>query len=167
MYRLILLLSAILMTASLIVGESTEALANAETTPVTKESVTKWKEVRYDGKVTYIPNDATKRCPQWEPKLKKHGLPLPLFSYIMWRESRCRPTAINARFDKRGRTTWTLNRNGTYDSGLLQINSSWVTLTSRVCKSKMGDMKVLQKPECNLKVAKVILEDGGIRNWGF
>ena len=81
-----------------------------------------WKKViiktsRGDRKV-YISNDLTKRCPQWEPLFKEHKLPTEVFSYIAWRESRCRSIAINARFDKYGKVVWTLNKNRTYDSGL-------------------------------------------------
>jgi hypothetical protein len=48
---------------------------------------------------------------------------------------------------------------------LLQINSSWKTLTARVCKSKWGDLKPLLTAECNLKVAKALLDDGGFEHW--
>jgi hypothetical protein len=50
--------------------------------------------------------------------------------------------------------------------GLLQINSSWKTLTAQICNSKYGKMLVLQKPECNLKVAAYLYhKGGGISNW--
>ena len=128
-----------------------------------------WKTViiktsRGDRKV-YIPNDLTKRCPKWEPLFKQNKLPTEVFSYIAWRESRCRSIAVNARFDKYGKVVWTLNRNKTYDSGLLQINSSWRTLTKQVCNT---DLKGLLKPSCNVKVASVLYDKGdGIRNWSL
>ena len=107
------------------------------------------------------------RCPQWEWLFRKHKLPVRTFSYIAWREARCRPTAQNARW-RDGKIIWTLNRNGTYDSGLLQINSSWVTVTSQVCKSKFGDLKVLLDPQCNVAVgAYLYFEGGGLRNWSM
>ena len=52
-----------------------------------------------------------------------------------------------------------------YDSGLLQINSSWKSVTAKVCKSKFGNLTVLLNPECNLKVAKYLLDNGGIGHW--
>lgn len=117
-----------------------------------------------------------KACPKWEPLLRKHGLPVKQFTYIMWRESRCQPRAIGWNYkpgtshrDCRLSPAETYKKCKavrSYDSGLLQINSSWVTVTSRVCGSKWGDMTVLLDPNCNLKVAKFLYEDGGgIRNW--
>lgn len=132
-----------------------------------KESA--WKPVviktsRGDRKV-YIPRDLEKRCPKWEPLFKKNKLPTEIFSYIAWRESRCRSVAVNARFDKNGKVIWTLNKNKTYDSGLLQINSSWRTLTKQVCNT---NIKGLLNPVCNVKVAVVLYDNGkGIRNWSL
>lgn len=93
-----------------------------------------------------------KKCPQWEKKLKAHGLPVAKFSYIMWRESRCQE-----------KITSKPNSNGTRDYGLLQINSSWRTVTRQVCKS--NNMKVLLTSECNLKVAKYLFDNGGLNHW--
>lgn len=117
-----------------------------------------------------------KACPKWEPLLRKYGLPVKEFTYIMWRESRCEPRAIGWNYkpgtshrDCRLSPAETYKKCKavrSYDSGLLQINSSWTTVTSRVCGSKWGDMTVLLDPNCNLKVAKFLYEDGGgIRNW--
>ena len=113
-----------------------------------------------------ISKDKTKRCPKFEKIFKDHGLPVEIFSYIAWRESRCNPKAINAKF-KNGKIVWTLNKNGTYDSGLVQINSSWRTLTLQICKSK--DLQILFDVNCNPKVAKFLLEQttSGLNNWGF
>jgi len=113
-----------------------------------------------------IPKDQIKRCPKFEKTFKEFGLPVEIFSYIAWRESRCNPKAINAKF-KNGKIVWTLNKNGTYDSGLVQINSSWRTLTEQTCGSR--NLQVLFEVHCNLKVAKFLLEQttGGLNNWGF
>jgi hypothetical protein len=113
-----------------------------------------------------IPNDDAKRCRKFEKTFKEYGLPVEIFSYIAWRESRCNPKAINAKF-KNGKIVWTLNKNGTYDSGLVQINSSWRTLTKQTCGS--SNLQVLFDVHCNLKVAKFLLEQttGGLNNWGF
>jgi len=107
-------------------------------------------------------------CPQFEELFKEYGLtPVKTFSYIAWRESRCRPKAVNATWDKNGNVTWTLNKNGSIDRGLLQINSSWKTVTSKVCKSDFNDMDVLFTLDCNLRVAKYLLDDGGLGHWGM
>lgn len=101
------------------------------------------------------PKDKTKRCPQWEGRLRYYGLqPVDRFSYIMWRESRCDEKAVSR-----------LNSNGTRDYGLLQINSSWVTVTQQVCGGKRGDMRVLLNHKCNLRVAKYLLDNGGLAHW--
>jgi hypothetical protein len=102
-----------------------------------------------------IPNDKSKRCPQWEPKFAQHGLPVKAFSYIAWRESRCRIRAANT----------TLNKNKTHDLGLVQINDSWKTVTSKICKAPYGDMTVLFNVDCNLSVAKYLYDNGGLGHW--
>jgi hypothetical protein len=112
-----------------------------------------------------VPADRSKRCPQYESLLAAHGLrPVQVFSYIAWRESRCRPDAINARWDRSGRLVWTLNRNRSYDSGLLQVNSSWKTVTRQTCG---GDIDLLLTLDCNLRVAKYLLDNGGLRHWSL
>jgi hypothetical protein len=111
-----------------------------------------------------IPSDKTKRCPEFEHKFAEYGLPVELFSYIAWRESRCRIKAINAKFDSRGNVTWTLNKNGSIDRGLLQINSTWKTVTKNICGT---DLEGLMLIECNLSVAKYLYNNGGPGHWGF
>jgi len=99
-------------------------------------------------------SDKTKRCPKWEAQLRANGLvPVDRFSYIMWRESRCTEKVVSK-----------LNSNGTRDYGLLQINSSWKTVTAQVCGSKFGDLKVLNS-KCNLKVARYLFNNGGAHHW--
>ena len=117
-----------------------------------------------------------KTCPQYEKLMKKYGLPVDAFTYIMWRESRCQTKAIGWNYKSGyGPSNCKLSPAATYkkckavrsyDSGLLQINSSWKTVTATVCKSKFGDLTVLLNPECNLKVAGYLFEEGGgINNW--
>lgn len=115
-------------------------------------------------------------CPQYHDLLRKNNLPVKIFDPIMWRESRCQPKAIGWNY-KAGKShrdcklspakTYRKCRAvRSYDSGLLQINSSWVTLTAQVCGSKWGDMSVLLNPECNLKVASRLFDNGaGMANW--
>ena len=116
------------------------------------------------------------RCPKYEPLLRKYELPVETFSAIMYRESRCQPKAIGWNYhtgmshrDCRLSPAATYRRCKavkSFDSGLLQINSSWVTVTAQVCKSKRGDLAVLLIPDCNLKVARYLYKDGGgINNW--
>jgi hypothetical protein len=114
-----------------------------------------------------ISYDKNKRCPQFEQAFEDYGLhPVEVFSYVAWRESRCNPESINAIW-KNGKIVWTLNRDGSYDSGLLQINSSWKSVTSDVCDAEYGNLKVLRTLDCNLKVAKYILDNStnGLGNW--
>jgi soluble lytic murein transglycosylase-like protein len=111
-----------------------------------------------------VPADKNKRCPQFHSKFKEYKLPVQVFSYIAWRESGCNPKAINAKFDANGKVTWTLNKNGSIDRGLLQINSSWQTVTKNVCGT---DLNGLLELDCNLSVAKYIMDNskGKLLNW--
>jgi Lysozyme like domain len=102
-----------------------------------------------------IPSDLTMRCPKWETKFAQHGLPVQTFSFIAWRESRCRIRAHNT----------TLNADGSQDLGLVQINSSWKKVTSQICNAPYGDLSVLFKVDCNLAVAKYLYDNGGLRHW--
>jgi hypothetical protein len=120
-------------------------------------------------------NPPVKACPQYHAAMRKVGLPPAIFSAIMYRESRCDPKAIGwnyhpgmsykdckrqiASLYKRCRAV------KTYDSGLLQINSTWVTVTAQVCKTRYGDMSVLLRPACNLAVAAHLYKTSGIGNW--
>ena len=104
-----------------------------------------------------VPADKTKRCPQWEDEFAAFGLPVEAFSYIAYRESRCNPLAHNK----------TLNRNGTQDRGILQINSSWVSVTAKECASQKGDLSVLFDVRCNLAVARYLYRNGGLRHWNL
>jgi len=117
-----------------------------------------WVEVRVDSGM---------RCEKFEPMFRKMDLPVKAFSYIAYRESHCAVTAVNARFDKHGKMIWALNRNGTYDSGLLQINSSWKTVTKETCGAKKWDRSLLLDPRCNVAVARVLFLESGLRPWGF
>lgn len=101
-----------------------------------------------------IPKDPTKRCPQWEAKFREYGLPVVAFSYISYRESRCNERAWNR----------TLNRNGSQDLGLVQVNSSWKTVTRNICGT---DIKGLFNVDCNLSVAKYLYDNGGLGHWSL
>ena len=122
----------------------------ATTTQLPREPMPNVVEVLSAG----IPNDKSKRCPQWEPKFREHGLPVKAFSYIAYRESRCNPKAHNT----------TLNRNGSQDLGLVQVNSSWKTVTRNICGT---DITGLFNIDCNLSVAKYLYDNGGLRHWSL
>ena len=113
-----------------------------------------------------VPSDKTKRCPQWESKFREYGLPVEVFSYIAWRESGCNPKAINAKFDSNGKVIWTLNKNGSIDRGLVQINSCWKSVTKKVCGTNLNGLLGI---DCNLKVAKYIMDnsEGKLLNWNI
>ena len=121
----------------------------------------------------HVPNDKSKRCPQWEPKIAKAGLPVQTFSYIAWRESGCNPKAVNARWNAQGQIVWTLNKNGSYDSGLFQHNSSWITATRQVCGVNTGnkrkDLEALYDVDCSIAMAVWIMENtkGKLGNWNL
>lgn len=119
-----------------------------------------------DGGAKYnISSDPTHRCPEFEPLFAQHGLePVEVFSYIAYRESRCNPNAVNAKWDANGNVIWTLNKNGSIDRGLLQINSCWKTVTKQVCGT---GLEGLFDVNCNIKVAKYIMDNsaGGLANW--
>ena len=95
----------------------------------------------------------TGTCPQWEPMLRKYGLPVQDFSYIMWRESRCTALAVHH------------NKGARDDIGLLQINASWSTLTKQQCQTKKRPEIALLSPTCNLTVAAHLYSTSGLRPW--
>lgn len=117
-----------------------------------------------------IPSDLSKRCPKWEPLFKDVGLePVEVFSYIAWRESGCNPAAQNAKWDANGNMTYALNKDKSYDTGLLQINSSWRSKVAMVCGEKAIDNRMdgLKDVSCNVKFAKWIMDNsqGKLGNW--
>lgn len=106
----------------------------------------------------------SKSCPKWEPAIKAAGLPVKEFSYIAWRESRCRIKAINAIWNEKGEMIYHLNKNKSWDSGLLQINSGHREMVRRVCG---GDLNLLLTLDCNLAAAKHLYDAHGLSPWTF
>ena len=119
--------------------------------------------------VALAPVTNGKRCNKATvKKLAEYGLPAVPFAYIAWRESRCNPLAINARWNKQGEMTYALNKNGTWDSGLLQINSGHKERVRRVCgrKALANNLAGLLDIDCNLAVAKELYNNGkGLSHW--
>lgn len=114
------------------------------------------------------PDERRRRCPALEDTLREYGLePVDTFSFIAWRETRCDPSLVNATFDSAGRVIKALNRDGSYDVGLLQVNSTWKTVTASVCGTPWGDMFALLDLDCNLRVARYLLDNGGLVHWGL
>jgi len=115
-----------------------------------------------------ISYDPAKRCPMWEPLFAEYGLPVDVFSYIAWRESGCNPKAQNATW-KNGIMTYALNKNKSYDTGLLQVNSTWYTAVKGVCgeDAVKNRMEGLKDPVCNVKFAKWLMDNskGQLGNW--
>jgi hypothetical protein len=76
---------------------------------------------------TALHTTITGRCTQYEPLLAqlapKGGWSVVRMSRLMWRESRCTPTAIHH------------NRNGSIDSGALQVNS----ITYQYLRKSLGE----------------------------
>lgn len=110
----------------------------------------------------------TKRCKALEPLLADYGLPADPFSYIAWRESRCNPDAVNATWDANGVMTWALNKNGTWDTGLLQVNSIHRNLVREVCgkQALRNNMAGLRDLDCQLRVAARLYDGGkGLSHW--
>ena len=126
----------------------------------------------HSGRRAKVPADQSKRCPELEPVFAAYGLyPIQTWSYIAWRESGCNRKAQNAKWDANGNMTYALNRNGSYDTGLVQINSSWKSVTAKVCGEQAVNnrMQGLKKIDCNLRVARYIMENssGGLSNWSM
>lgn len=163
--RLFVRLFAVSLVGIISFGSMVKA-AEAPTNPINPSGSPLSEAYKASDKVLVLPvevvpegvsKDKTKRCPQWEDEFAAFGLPVETFSYIAWRESRCNRLAHNK----------TLNRNGTQDRGVLQINSSWVTVTAKECASQRGDLSVLFDVRCNLAVARYLYRNGGLRHWNL
>jgi hypothetical protein len=130
-----------------------------------------WKKDNY----VYLPTNKAMYCPQFEELFKSYQLPSKLFSYIAWRESRCQPKAVGWNYHAGmnhlscKEVTPSCHAVKSYDSGLLQINSSWRTLTSQICDAPLGDLTVLKQPECNVRVAFYLYANttGRLKNWSI
>lgn len=114
-----------------------------------------------------VPMFKVARCPQWWDKAKAAGFrgrDLRILDYIMWRESRCAPRAHNTR----------LNRDGSTDMGLTQINDrSWCLPSRYNRKGYLQSVGVIQycedlfDPQVNLLAAKALYDYSKKRGNGF
>ena len=119
---------------------------------------------------------AANSCPKYEPLLRKHfpAKVVPVLSAVMYRESRCTPKAIGWNYRPgTGASNCKLSPAATYrkckavksyDIGLMQINSTWLSVTRAVCK-KQDIIRALQDPSCNVRVARYLYDNGGLGHW--
>ena len=154
------------------VWSSSQEVRESEPPFRAKRALPQFPPVKNDhpGKRQEVPNDPAKRCPKLEPVFEAYGLfPIETWSYIAWRESGCRPKAQNAKWDANGNMTYALNKDRSYDTGLLQINSSWYTAVKNVCGDNAVEnrMQGLKTVHCNLMMARYIMNNskGGLSNW--
>lgn len=111
---------------------------------------------------------APMKCPQWTTTAIKVGWKkkdIKTLDRLMHRESRCRPKALNT----------TLNRNGSWDYGLLQINDrTWCIPSKYSSKGYLQSKKVLKTceelltPVTNLVAALAVYKAAGnsFSPWG-
>lgn len=156
------------------VWAESQAIRESEPDFRAKRDLPQFPPVKQDhvGKREPVPVDPAKRCPKLEPVFEAYGLyPIETFSYIAWRESGCRPKAQNATWDANGNMTYALNRDKSYDTGLLQINSGWYSAVKKVCGENAVNnrMQGLKTIHCNLLMARYIMNEskGGLANWSM
>lgn len=130
-------------------------------------------------RVRRISSNPAHRCPQFEPMFRAYGLPVQAFSFLAWRESKCVLKAVGWNYHKgMGREDCGSGRYEkhrrceavkSHDLGLLQINSTWVSVTRRLCggSKERFDMTVLFDLGCNLRVSKYLYDNGGLAHWAI
>jgi hypothetical protein len=94
--------------------------------------------------------DTVYRCPKWRKLAMQVGFSArdyKTLDYIIWRESRCAPTAINVNHHRDGKVT--------RDWGLTQVNDySWITFLRN--GEIVDSAKDLLNPKHNLKAARAL-----------
>lgn len=148
--------------------------------PVVPQAFTdEWYPVKYKSTTVYLPLDKSKRCINYEDELRAYKLPVDIFSYVAWRESKCNPKAVGwnyrtgmSRLDCKNRSfdiyLHTCKALSSFDSGLLQVNSSWYSATKTICRGTPQE-GALFSLDCNLKVSRYIITHTSrpMSNWGF
>lgn len=123
----------------------------------------------------YTPAQAPNPCAKYTALIKANKLPVKQFLKICYRESKGQPKAIGWNYHK-GKSYKDCKlvpakqyrkcpAVKSFDLGLFQINSSWVTVTAKVCRAKWGNIWVLLDPKCNAKVAGYLYHTGGLEHW--
>jgi hypothetical protein len=155
------------------------SLSTATLPDVPTEYANKWYTVHYKKQKISLPLDKSKRCIKYEGAFRRYGLPVDIMSYVSWRESRCDVKAVGWNY-KHGKSAWDCKRQefkkylvsckawDTFDSGLLQVNSSWYSVTKELCGAT-PQSGILRTIDCNLKVSKFMIDSNSypMRNWGF
>lgn len=131
-------------------------------------------------KAADVPSDPVKRCPEFESVFEAYGLPVEVFSYVAWRESRCivdivgynvvKGMSADSCKAKKPQKRRECAAFWSYDIGLLQINSTWKSVTKRFCPPRVGqkfDMLVLRDLHCNMRVARYLYQNGGLGHWSL
>lgn len=94
--------------------------------------------------------DTVYRCPKWKGLALDAGFSVRDYAtldYIIWRESRCAPKAINVNHHRDGKVT--------RDWGLTQVNDySWITFLRN--SNIVDSSKELLNPRRNLKAARAL-----------
>ena len=138
------------------------------TTPTTTTTTSSSTTTTTTTTVAPAKSSGVKRCPDLEPLLAEYGLPADPFSYIAWRESRCNPGAVNAKWNEAGEMVYALNANKTWDTGLLQVNSIHRNLVREVCgkAALKNNLAGLMDLDCQLRVAARLYDNGkGLSHW--
>jgi hypothetical protein len=129
--------------------------------PATEEPVVAVKEMRMQSlpveappEVPFVPYRGEDQvCPEWHELALRVGWDeneLPKLSYVMWRESRCEPDAINSDDPASG------------SRGLIQINGFWCRKNQYTEKGWLQDQGILSTcedlfdPETNLRAGLAI-----------
>jgi hypothetical protein len=157
------------VTTSTMVEVPTIVPASTTTTTSTTTSTTVAEKIG----LLSVPSDQEKRCPQFEATFREYKmLPIETWSYIAWRESRCQTKVVGWNYHKGlshedcAHRDFERHRNcdavRSYDIGLLQVNSSWRTVTRRICG---GSIERLFDLDCNLRVARWLHANGGFAHW--
>lgn len=118
---------------------------------------------------------AQQACGKWVPLMRANGLPVEAFTKICYRESRGVERAIGWNY-KRGKTHKDCRRApadtyrkcpavSSFDLGIWQINSTWVTVTKQVCRRPDLGIFALLEPSCNAAVAGYLYRNGGLGHW--
>ena len=163
-------------TLALLAFRGAEPTTPSLPTPTTSTTlITHEKPLSVAPTTTLPPAPADALCPQWWALAREAGWTedlLPTLDYVLWRESRCLPDRHNT----------TLNRDGSSDLGLTQINDrSWCFGTRWYPNGYLQTVGVLNYVGCNelfdpyinLKAAKAIYDyslrenDAGWQPWSI
>lgn len=163
LWRLMAVLSGVLFTAG-------TSVATPKDTPVRDARPVIWEAQEPSNSVSgpiparYPTVPATAKCPMWWVVGLRAGwkwADMPKLDYLMWRESRCVPTAFNAKDPNGG------------SLGLAQINFYWCKSSRWYPAGYLQTQNVLARcedladPTVNLTAALAIQQESGWGPWGL